>query len=142
MQLGFYFDQTRCCGCFTCIVACKDWNNLSAGPASWRRVTTLEKGTFPDLFVALLSTSCHHCAEPSCMNACPVEVIFKRKKDGVVVVDRKKCLGKDNCALCLEACPYDAPSLEQKIMLKCKNAIFVLTGLIKTRSQPVLIPAR
>ncbi len=24
MQLGFYFDQTRCTGCHTCVVACKD----------------------------------------------------------------------------------------------------------------------
>ncbi len=46
MQLGFYFDQTRCCSCYTCIVACKDWNDVSAGPVSWRRVITVEKGDF------------------------------------------------------------------------------------------------
>ncbi|MFW9941118.1 MAG: 4Fe-4S binding protein, partial [Candidatus Thorarchaeota archaeon] len=22
-QMGFYFDQTRCTGCYTCSVACK-----------------------------------------------------------------------------------------------------------------------
>ena len=25
MQIGFYFDQTRCTGCGACQVACKDW---------------------------------------------------------------------------------------------------------------------
>ena len=31
MQFGFYFDQSKCIGCFTCSVACKDWNNISPG---------------------------------------------------------------------------------------------------------------
>jgi len=35
MQLGFYFDQTRCVGCLTCVVACKDWHDIPAGPANW-----------------------------------------------------------------------------------------------------------
>ena len=96
MQMGFYFDQTRCTGCFTCIVACKDWNDVDAGPASWRRVTTIEKGKYPDLFVAFLSVACHHCVKPSCVSACPVNAITKREQDGVVVVDREACLGKDN----------------------------------------------
>jgi len=51
MQMGFYFDQTRCTGCFTCVVACKDWHDVPPGPASWMRVTTVEKGKYPDLFV-------------------------------------------------------------------------------------------
>jgi anaerobic dimethyl sulfoxide reductase subunit B (iron-sulfur subunit) len=38
MQLAFYFDQTRCTGCYTCAVACKDWHDVPAGPASWMRV--------------------------------------------------------------------------------------------------------
>jgi len=52
MQMGFYFDQTRCIGCFTCIVACKDWHDIPAGPASWRWVHTIEKGKYPELFVS------------------------------------------------------------------------------------------
>ena len=109
MQLAFHFDQTRCIGCFTCVVACKDWHDVPAGPASWRRVSTLEKGKYPELFVAFLSTACYHCAQPSCLEACPVAAISKRDGDGIVVVDRETCLGRDKCNLCLEACPYDAP---------------------------------
>ena len=108
MQMGFYFDQMRCTGCFTCIVACKDWNDVDAGPASWRRVITIEKGKYPDLFVAFLSTACYHCIEPICVSACPVDAISKRELDGVVVVDGEACLGQNNCDMCLEACPYDA----------------------------------
>ena len=126
MQLGFYFDQTRCTGCYTCIVACKDWHDVPAGPASWMRVTTIEKGKFPDLFVAFLVTPCYHCAEPDCVKACPVEAITKREEDGIVMVDREKCLGKDNCDLCLQACPYQAPQFgveDNAKMQKCDFCI-------------------
>jgi anaerobic dimethyl sulfoxide reductase subunit B (iron-sulfur subunit) len=43
------------------------------------------------------------------MSACPVGAITKREGDGIMVVDRVTCLGKDNCELCREACPYEAP---------------------------------
>jgi len=43
------------------------------------------------------------------MSACPVNAISKRGQDGIVVVDRELCLGRDHCQLCSEACPYDAP---------------------------------
>lgn len=109
MQIGFYFDQTRCTGCDVCIVACKDWHDVPAGPASWRRVATIEEGSFPDLFVTFLATSCYHCAEPACVVACPSNAITKRAEDGIVVVDREKCWGKDQCDLCLQACPYQSP---------------------------------
>jgi len=109
MQLAFYFDQTRCIGCFTCVVACKDWHDVPAGPASWRRVRTIEEGKYPEPFVAFLSTACYHCAEPACLSACPVNAISKRGQDGIVVVNKEECLGKDSCGLCLEACPYQSP---------------------------------
>ena len=49
MQYGIYFDQTRCMGCFTCVVACRDWHDVPAGPASYIRLTTVEKGRCPEL---------------------------------------------------------------------------------------------
>lgn len=61
------------------------------------------------MFVAFLSLSCLHCAEPACMSVCPANAITKRQKDGIVVVDQEACLGKEACGLCKEACPYDAP---------------------------------
>ena len=119
---GFYFDQSRCTNCFTCIVACKDWHNLPAGPASWIRVNTIEKGSYPDLQVSFLVACCYHCAKPACVEACPAQAIAKREEDGIVVVDRAACLGKDQCQLCSEACPYGAPTFgeeENGKMQKC-----------------------
>lgn len=109
MQTGFYFDQTRCTGCYTCVIACKDWHDVPAGPASWMRVKTMEEGKFPNLSVSFLAAHCYHCTQPACIAACPVDAITKRKQDGIVVVDGDLCRGKDLCDLCLQACPYEVP---------------------------------
>jgi len=106
-QMGFYFDQTRCTGCFTCSVACKDWNNLPIG-VNWRKIKIIENGIFPKLFLAYLSSTCNHCTNPPCLKACPVEAITKRASDGVVIVNSNKCIGKEDCgAKCLKVCPWD-----------------------------------
>jgi len=109
MQLGFYFDQTRCNGCYTCVVSCKDWHDVQAGPASWLRLSTIERGHYPQVFVAHLVSTCFHCAKPACLNVCPSEAIRKREEDNIVLVKREVCLGRESCVLCLDACPYGAP---------------------------------
>jgi anaerobic dimethyl sulfoxide reductase subunit B (iron-sulfur subunit) len=105
-QMAFYYDQNRCMGCSTCVVACKDWNDVKPGPAHWRRLSTVESGTFPQVSVFNLVMSCNHCAHPACTAACPVGAIYKRPEDGIVIVDRAKC---QNIRSCLAACPYGAP---------------------------------
>jgi len=140
MQIGFYFDQTRCIGCFTCIVACKDWNDVEAGPASWRRVITIEKGKCSNLFAAFLSTACYHCVEPACVSACPVGAISKRELDGVIVVDREACLGKGNCEMCLQACLYDAPQFGSEKNAKVQICTFCLDRLAEGK-KPACVDA-
>ena len=108
--MGFYFDQTRCTGCYTCVVACKDWHNINAGAVSLLRLKTIEKGEFPHPFVAHLVTACLHCANPPCVSACPEKAILKRDIDGIVIVDRDKCKGSAECPqFCLKACPWEVP---------------------------------
>ncbi|UCD85656.1 MAG: 4Fe-4S dicluster domain-containing protein [Deltaproteobacteria bacterium] len=123
MQLGFYFDQSRCTGCFTCCVACKDWHDISAGPIRWVRVDTIEEGKFPDPFVAHIFSPCYQCEDPSCLKACPADAIVKRKEDGIVTVNQEECLGEDSCgAPCKDACPYGSPQFgdeESPRMQKC-----------------------
>jgi anaerobic dimethyl sulfoxide reductase subunit B (iron-sulfur subunit) len=112
MQYGMYIDQNRCNGCFVCAVACKDWHDIEAGPVSWMSLKIIEKGKYPDLFVAFLPTTCYHCETPACVDVCPEEAITKRDEDGIVIVDQEACLGKADCGLCLEACSYGAPQFE------------------------------
>lgn len=109
MQFGFYFDQTRCSNCLTCVVACKDWYDIPEGPVFWRRVITVEEGQYPDLSVSFLSTACYHCGAAPCITECPAEAISKRDSDGIVIVDSDACLGNEQCGKCGEVCPYGAP---------------------------------
>jgi anaerobic dimethyl sulfoxide reductase subunit B (iron-sulfur subunit) len=138
MQTGLYFDQTRCTGCYACVVACKDWHDVPAGPASWCRVETIEKGKFPDVFVAFLARFCYHCAEPACVSACPVGAITKREEDGIVVVDREKCLGKDNCDMCLQACVYAAPQFGAEPNAKMQKCDLCIDRLAEGK-QPICV---
>jgi len=103
MQTGFYFDQTRCTGCFACAVACKDWHDIPAGPARWMRIEYREEGKFPKIFVSHTAMSCYHCDNPVCTFVCPNEAITKREEDGVVVVDREKCREEHACGIFSEA---------------------------------------
>ena len=140
MQLGFYFDQTRCTGCHTCNVACKDWHDIDAGPVNWMRVTTIEQGRFPDVFVAWLALPCCHCEQPNCVTACPVGAITKRADDGIVVVDRELCLGKDKCDLCLQACPYQVPQFDVEDNAKMQKCDLCLERVTQGQ-QPICVEA-
>ena len=139
--MGFYFNQELCINCCACVVACKDWHDVPAGPASFIRIVTVEKGTYPDISVHSVFASCYHCAESVCVSACPFDAITKRKKDGVVVVDSETCQGKDACgALCLEACPYEAPQFGNKENAKMQKCDFCLERLAENK-EPICVDA-
>lgn len=140
MQLAFYFDQTRCTGCYTCVVACKDWNNVPAGPASWMRISTIQHGKYPDLFMAFMATPCFHCVDPYCVPACPEDAIKKRPEDGIVVVNRDACIGKDQCGMCLDSCPHEAPQFGEEQDAKMQKCDLCL-GRWEEGKPPVCVAA-
>jgi anaerobic dimethyl sulfoxide reductase subunit B (iron-sulfur subunit) len=108
MQYGFYYDQTRCVGCNTCSVSCKDFNQINPGPVRWRTHKLHRQeirdgiGVFENLVM-----SCNHCAEPACVTACPINAISKDDK-GIVTVDKSVCQGY---RLCITACPFATPKI-------------------------------
>ncbi len=139
MQMGFYLDQTRCTGCQTCQVACVDWNDPEMRPVYWRWVNTIEKGRYPHPSVAFISLACCHCAKPGCLDACPVGAISKRESDGIMVVDRDECLGKD-CSACKTACPYSAPQFGPEENAKMEMCNFCLDQLGEGKN-PICVDA-
>lgn len=53
-----------------------------------------------------LQRICNHCTYPACLAACPRKAIYKRKEDGIVLIDQKRCRGYQEC---VRACPYKKP---------------------------------
>jgi anaerobic dimethyl sulfoxide reductase subunit B len=141
MQMAFFYDQTRCVGCYACVVSCKQWNHIPPGPVRWRRVFTMEKGKCPNVSVRFLSIACCHCENPPCEDACPVDAITKREKDGIVIVDRGVCLGGKRCGFaCREACPYDAPQFDVEEDAKMQKCNFCIERLDENK-KPMCVEA-
>lgn len=107
---GMVIDQRRCVGCMACIVACKNENEVPPGQYRTRVIERVE-GSYPELRLELRSELCNHCDNPPCVYNCPTRASYKRKPDGLVLLDRKRCVG---CKACIAACPYDARYVHPK----------------------------
>ena len=70
----------------------------------------------------------------------PAGAIIKRPENGIVVVDREICLGKDECGQCLEACPYDAPQFSVEGNAKMQKCDFCLSRLDEGK-EPICVAA-
>ncbi len=55
------------------------------------------------LSMMYLPRICNHCANPSCVAACPSGALYKRGEDGIVLINQEVCRGWRNC---IAACPY------------------------------------
>jgi len=122
---AFSINLQNCTGCKTCIIACKDKNNLGQA-VRWRRVVEVsggdwqqhDDGTYTQqVFAYYVSLSCNHCEAPICVRTCPTTAMHKDKQ-GIVTVDPSKCIG---CRYCEWACPYSAPQFDSQAnkMTKC-----------------------
>ena len=101
-RMKFYCDSDRCIACQACFAACAEGNELPVG-ISRRKVITMNEGV--EGKEQSTSIACMHCADAPCEKVCPVDCFYIRA-DGVVLHDKKKCIG---CGYCLYACPFGAP---------------------------------
>jgi tetrathionate reductase subunit B len=127
----FLVDTRKCVGCGLCVKACKLENEVPYDvpvTRTWvERYVLMKNGRshidspnagrdgFTDskireneipadqiakgFFVPKL---CNQCQKPACVQVCPVGATYQTL-DGVVLVDRKWCIG---CGYCIMACPY------------------------------------
>jgi Fe-S-cluster-containing dehydrogenase component/DMSO reductase anchor subunit len=120
-QLAFEVDLDRCSGCKACVAACHALNGLDEHEA-WREVGLVVGGGIgPPTALPVLqhvTSSCHHCLDPACLNACPVDAYEKDPATGIVRHLDDQCIG---CQYCAMACPYDAPKFHagKGIVRKC-----------------------
>lgn len=116
-QLAFEVDLDRCSGCKACVTGCHALNGLDDGEA-WREVGLLVGGTETLPVLQHVTSACHHCLDPACLSACPVEAYEKDAITGIVKHLDDQCFG---CQYCTLACPYDVPKFHagKGIVRKC-----------------------
>lgn len=120
---GYAVDTTRCIGCLACMRACRAENDVPEGSVrTWieRYRVTPDGETHVDACLDevagfhevdgegavskafFVPKICNHCEKSVCSQVCPVGASY-HTKDGVVLVDDKRCIG---CGYCVQACPY------------------------------------
>jgi Fe-S-cluster-containing dehydrogenase component len=127
--MGLLYDATLCVGCKACMAACKEANHnppefntvdklwdtpLDTSGYTFNIIKMYRNGTMEtkDAEVngyAFMKTSCMHCADPSCVSACPVSAMTKNPVNGIVEYNPDKCIG---CRYCVAACPFGIPKYQ------------------------------
>lgn len=100
---GMVISLENCTGCDQCTYACQATKNTPDN-ILWN-VVTLERTSYGREYY--LPRPCLHCENPPCTDVCPVGATYRRKSDGIVIIDYDKCIG---CRYCQVACPYGARS--------------------------------
>ncbi|MDY7106947.1 MAG: DmsC/YnfH family molybdoenzyme membrane anchor subunit [Actinomycetota bacterium] len=116
-QYRFEVDLAACTSCKSCVAACHSLNGLDEGE-SWRRTGTLVGVGPAGPTQQTVTTACHHCVDPACLNGCPVDAYDKDPVTGIVHHLDDQCIG---CSYCTFTCPYDVPRFNERlgIVRKC-----------------------
>ncbi|MCK9273556.1 MAG: 4Fe-4S dicluster domain-containing protein [Syntrophales bacterium] len=127
------FDLSKCIGCRSCQLACKQWNQLPASQTvnwgTYQNPPDLQYNTWLLMRFQEISDgnggvkwifrkdACMHCTDAACVKVCPTGALFHTKY-GTVSLDVSKCIG---CKECVIACPFDVPRYNAEVnkIAKC-----------------------
>ena len=112
-----YVNEKWCLGCRLC-----EFNCAFANSGETDMIKALKgKKIVPRIHVEedgkiTYAVSCRHCEDPVGVKSCISGALTK--KDGVVTIDTKKCVG---CFTCVLVCPYGAViPTEEHAAIKCE----------------------
>ena len=112
-----YVNEKWCLGCHLC-----EYNCAFANSGETDMVKALkDKEISPRIHVEedgkiTYAVSCRHCEDPVCVKSCISGALSK--KDGVVTIDKNKCVG---CFTCVLVCPYGAViPTDKHAAIKCE----------------------
>lgn len=116
-----YVNEEWCLGCHLC-----EYNCAYANSGVGNMVKALKnKPVFPRVRVEnsgkiTYAVSCRHCEDPLCVKGCISGALHK--ENGVVVIDKEKCVG---CFTCVLLCPYGAisSSPDGSVAQKCELCV-------------------
>ena len=99
-----YVEEQWCLGCHLCEYNCAyansgigDMVKALKGKPIYPRIRVEESGKIT------YAVSCRHCDDPLCVKSCISGAMHK--EDGVIKIDRNKCVG---CLTCVLVCPFGA----------------------------------
>jgi formate dehydrogenase iron-sulfur subunit len=139
-------DLSKCTGCRSCQLACKQWNSQPAKQTknygtyqnppdlqsnTWTLIRFQEIADKDGVKWLFRKDGCMHCTDAACVKACPSGALYYTEY-GTVGINYERCIG---CKECVSACPFDIPRYDQATdkVYKC--------DLCLTRIQAALEPA-
>ena len=127
MRSSCLVDTTRCIGCRSCQVACKQSKRLGgtrtrffAAPGGYQNPRRFTPTTFTYISYheteaadgepawAFVKHQCMHCTDLYCAVVCAPQV-FHKTESGVVAYQADNCIG---CGACVGVCPFDVPTID------------------------------
>lgn len=126
-RYGLLIDISKCTGCYSCFLACRDehYNNdyppvSAAQPLNgqfWMQIAEIERGSFPKPKLSYIPIPCMHCKNAPCINASENGAVYRRQ-DGIVIIDPEKAKGQ---TAIVNSCPYRVIfwNEEKQIPQKC-----------------------
>ena len=123
-------NEKWCLGCRLC-----EYNCAFSNSGMTSMVKALKgKDIFPRIRVesdvkdgmgnVTFAVSCRHCTDPVCVRSCISGALSKR--DGVVSIDKMKCVG---CCTCILVCPYGAVFYNgEGAVQKCELCLSTASG--------------
>lgn len=133
-------DVSRCDGCGSCWIACKDEYSLNdhlpyslAAPMmgqTYLRLKEVEQGENWKIKMDYIPEFCQHCENPVCAEGAPEGAVYKRD-DGIVIIDPVKAKG---CRSIAEKCPYGSVYWNEELETaqKCTMCVHMLENGEKT----------
>lgn len=114
---GILIDVSRCQGCDSCALACREANNFPVKKDPPRKLDS-ETYSFVDVREVVtkngaseqrfVKRQCMHCLDAACVSACPAAAMHKTEL-GPVEWRGNRCLG---CRYCMMGCPFGVPRFE------------------------------
>ncbi len=136
-QYAFEVELDKCSGCKACVTACHSLNGLDENE-TWRDVGLLVSAPSKPwkpvpAIQQTVTTACHHCVDPACLNGCPVLAYEKDPVTGIVRHLDDQCIG---CQYCVLKCPYDVPKYNARlgIVRKCDMCSSRLAAVKRPRA--------
>jgi len=99
-------DRTICGGCQTCEAICSMYHEGGKNNPELSRILVVKDWTVHDVEVEFEPAVCMQCADPPCLQNCPMGAIKVDATTGARVVDQSLCIG---CHTCERSCPFSPP---------------------------------